>query len=109
MSSREPPFIQYEDVPQPRGGCLDAAVLVGGLGIIALVAVWGYIGPVLYTVSYVADFVIHLFNPAWPVKWMGDNSTYTIVVSGLTALAMTYGVYRLIRLSWRIVQFIREG
>jgi hypothetical protein len=107
--SREPPYIQYEEVPQARGSSLDVAILFGGLGVIALAAVWGYVGPVFYTVFYVIDFAIHLFNPAWPVKWMGDSSTYTIVVSGLTALALAYGAYRLIRLAWRIVQFIKEG
>jgi hypothetical protein len=107
--SREAPFIQYEEIPEPRGGCLDGAVLYVGLAVIALVAVWGYIGPIFYTVFYVIDFAIHLFNPAWPVKWMGDTSTYTIVVSGLTALALAYGAYRLARLFWRFVQFIRKG
>jgi hypothetical protein len=106
--SREAPFIQYEEIPAPRGGCLDGAVLYVGLGVIALVAVWGYLCTMFYTVFYVIDFIIHLFKPAWPVKWMGDSSTYTIVVSGLTALALAYGVYRLIRFAWRIVKFIKE-
>jgi hypothetical protein len=107
--SREPPYIQYEDAPQSGDGVLCGVILLGGLGVIGLVAVWGYIGPIFYTVFYVIDFIIHLFNPAWPVKWMGDSSTYTIVVSGLTALALAYGVYRLIRLAWRIVKFLKEG
>jgi hypothetical protein len=107
--SREPPYIQYEDAPQSGDGGFGALILLVGLGIIGLVAVWGYIGPIFYTVFYVLDFIIHLFNPAWPVKWMGDTSTYTIVVSGLTALALAYGAYRLVRLAWRIVKFFKEG
>jgi hypothetical protein len=107
--SREPSHIQYEYVSRNDDACFGPFILFGGLGIIALVAAWGYIGPVFYTVVYVIDFMIYLFEPRWPVKWMGDSSPYTIVVSGLTALVMVYGVYRLLRLFWRFVQFIKKG
>jgi hypothetical protein len=102
----------YDDAPnssEPQMSFFGSVVLTLLLIALGLALVWGYVGPIFYTVFYVLDFIIHLFDPNWPVKWMGDSSPYTIVVSGLTALALAYGVYRLFRLFWRIVQFIREG
>jgi hypothetical protein len=105
------PYYDYTvDEPDPnvgKDGCGGVVLAVGGVSLL-LAFVWDYVGPVFYTVFYVIDLVIHLFNPAWPVKWMGDSSTYTLVVSGLTALVLAYGAYRLVRLAWRVIQFFRK-
>jgi hypothetical protein len=106
------PYYDYTvDEPNPslgKGGCGGIILAIGGVSLVLAFA-WDYVGPIFYTVFYVIDFAIHLFNPAWPVKWMGDSSTYTIVVSGLTTLALAWCAYRLIHLAWRIIQFIRGG
>ncbi|EIM26526.1 LPXTG cell wall anchor domain-containing protein [Microvirga lotononidis] len=99
----------YDDppvYPKVSGGTGWPILWVGGF---AALFFWSYVAPVFYTLAYIGDFLLQLGNPRGVVEWQGDSSTYTIVVAGLTCVALLGGVYWLLRRVWRFVRSIRQG
>jgi hypothetical protein len=99
----------YDDAPhypKASGGTAFGLIWIGGF---AVAFFWSYVAPVFYTIAYIVEFLMHLGDPRTVVKWQGDSSTYTVVVSGLTVVALTGGVFWLIRRLWRFVRSLRQG
>jgi hypothetical protein len=56
----------YDDAPNstdPQMGFFGYVVVALLMIALLLVLGWGYIGPIFYTVFYILDFIIHLFDP----------------------------------------------
>jgi len=99
----------YDDpptYPKISGGTGWAII---GTGSFAVAFFWSYVAPVFYTMAYIGDFLVQVGNPRGVVKWQGDSSTYTIVVAGLTCLALIGAVFWLLRRVWRFIRSLRQG
>jgi hypothetical protein len=97
----------YDDAPRYPQASGGTALGLIWIGCFMAMFFWSYVAPVFYTIAYIGDFLMQLGNPRSVVKWQGDSSTYTVVVAGLTVVALTGGVFWLMNRVWRFIRSLR--